>query len=216
VANRKGYAGYDLDYALSGSMHHVRRRVLAGKLGRWLTRDPMVYRDGPNAYAYARSNPQLRVDPSGLRAVPSSVWPTEQGVPCADNGGGCLLEVVWCKDVGWPPIPFNTWPPDCDGAYNEFWYRLQIGAHIGCRDRDQLKPEYVIDSCPDGCRCREIYHYEEIISCRVVSFDFWAGECHIWGPHVGNTTSPLAPVLRDVGRDGLARGVQCKSGLRSA
>jgi hypothetical protein len=40
-------------------------------LGRWLSRDPVRYRGGPNLYGYVASNPVLGRDPSGL-------WPPGQ------------------------------------------------------------------------------------------------------------------------------------------
>ncbi len=71
VANRKGYAGYELDDTLSdvGTVYHVRHRVMHADLGRWLTRDPAGYVDGPALYSYGGSAPLSGTDPFGLQIV---------------------------------------------------------------------------------------------------------------------------------------------------
>jgi len=67
--NRLGYAGYVGEPDLSGTVWHVRNRVLNSDLGRWLARDPMGYRDGLDMNAYARVAPVMNTDPMGLAAV---------------------------------------------------------------------------------------------------------------------------------------------------
>lgn len=62
--NTFGYAGYTWDPACS--RYHVRHRVYAPELARWLTRDPVHYRDGLNLYQYVRSMSQRFRDPMGL------------------------------------------------------------------------------------------------------------------------------------------------------
>ncbi|NNF64227.1 MAG: RHS repeat-associated core domain-containing protein, partial [Acidimicrobiia bacterium] len=68
IANRKAYAGYEFDDALGSAFrfYHVRHRVLNSDLGRWLTRDPAAYADGPNLYSYGLSQPLKGTDPLGL------------------------------------------------------------------------------------------------------------------------------------------------------
>ena len=68
VANRKGYAGYEIDIAIS-KLYHVRYRVLSTELGRWMRRDPSGYVDGLSVVAYARSNPLAGIDPFGRETV---------------------------------------------------------------------------------------------------------------------------------------------------
>ncbi|MEW6743202.1 MAG: RHS repeat-associated core domain-containing protein [Planctomycetota bacterium] len=68
--NRFGYAGYDLDPALAGSIYHVRHRVLHAGLGRWTQRDPLGYVDGVGLYAYVGNAPGTRIDPLGLQESP--------------------------------------------------------------------------------------------------------------------------------------------------
>ncbi len=62
--NTFGYAGYTWDPACS--RYHVRNRVYAPELGRWLTRDPAGYEDSNNLHEYVGSYPLDFTDPSGL------------------------------------------------------------------------------------------------------------------------------------------------------
>ena len=66
LGNRIGYAGYQFDPALAGSVWHVRNRVLVSELGRWTKRDPIGYRDGMGLYEYSRGQSVVKQDPSGL------------------------------------------------------------------------------------------------------------------------------------------------------
>jgi len=70
-ANRKGYAGYEIDPVLTGangreSVYHVRHRVLLSELGRWNRRDPLGYVDGMSLYEYTSGNPSNATDYLGL------------------------------------------------------------------------------------------------------------------------------------------------------
>ncbi|MEW6747136.1 MAG: RHS repeat-associated core domain-containing protein [Planctomycetota bacterium] len=65
--NRFGYAGYDFDAALSGSVYHVRHRWLDSELGRWMTRDPLGYVDGVGLYGYVGGLAIARADSMGLQ-----------------------------------------------------------------------------------------------------------------------------------------------------
>ena len=70
VASRKGYAGYEIDIAIS-KLYHVRHRVLHMELGRWMRRDYLGYVDGPSLYTYCTSQPQATTDPTGaITAIP--------------------------------------------------------------------------------------------------------------------------------------------------
>ena len=44
------------------SLDQVRNRCLHDGLGRWLTRDPFDYPDGPNSYAYVSNNPETYLE----------------------------------------------------------------------------------------------------------------------------------------------------------
>ncbi|MCC7012895.1 MAG: hypothetical protein IT454_10065, partial [Planctomycetes bacterium] len=65
IDNRKGYAGYELDW-YRGRQYHVRRRVHCTPLGRWLNRDPWQHRVNTSLVEYVESSPQAHVDPTGL------------------------------------------------------------------------------------------------------------------------------------------------------
>src|SRR5262249_28246474 len=66
TGNRRGHAAYEHDMNLDDSLAHVRYRVLRLDFGRWLTRDPIGYREGQSLYAYVAGRPVLRTDRSGL------------------------------------------------------------------------------------------------------------------------------------------------------
>ena len=104
VANRKGYAGYEVDMHI-GRKWHIRHRVLTSTLGRWLRRDPLGFSDGYSLLQYGLSNPASRRDGSGLQSLPpidcgESNWvgvdlpaPPESGLVCATGTDG-LLDVA--------------------------------------------------------------------------------------------------------------------------
>ena len=95
VANRKGYAGYELADELAGAKWHVRHRFLDSELGRWTRRDPLGYVDGISVYEYASSMGHMRFDPYGLASTPCA----SEG-PCGGGSGG-----------GSGPIPPKQEPP---------------------------------------------------------------------------------------------------------
>jgi RHS repeat-associated protein len=64
VGNRKDYAGYEWDEAVS--KYHIRHRVFDPALGRWLRRDPLDYLGAMNTYEYVASQPLIAFDPTGL------------------------------------------------------------------------------------------------------------------------------------------------------
>ncbi len=78
-ANRKAYAGYEIDPVLTGangreSIYHVRHRVLLSEIGRWNRRDPLGYVDGMSLYGYLRTNPLTKQDPLGLEEPPNKSY----------------------------------------------------------------------------------------------------------------------------------------------
>jgi len=91
-ANRKAYAGYEIDPVLTGangreSVYHVRHRVLLSELGRWNRRDPLGYVDGMSLYEYVESTPMLGLDPFGL------AWSNWHFVNHFYNGGGTVVNL---------------------------------------------------------------------------------------------------------------------------
>lgn len=99
VANRKGYAGYEMLSGLAGGKWLARNRMLAADLGRWSRRDPIGYVDGPSLYQPMESNPLARQDPSGLDDEPNIPGdpPGKSGmiVQAAKCTGGCKSTRYW-------------------------------------------------------------------------------------------------------------------------
>ena len=64
VPQRYSYTSRELNPA-SGSMYY-RFRQYHPRLGRFLRRDPILYRDGPNTYGFVAARPTYYYDPYGL------------------------------------------------------------------------------------------------------------------------------------------------------
>lgn len=81
-------------------------RVYHAGLGRFLTRDPVSYRDGPNLYQYAKSKPIVMRDPCGLVAWPNDSYPTDlDGNPTPPPTNPALHPRVCCGPLmGWEPL----------------------------------------------------------------------------------------------------------------
>ena len=137
VANRKGYAGYELDDALEGSarLYHVRHRVLHADLGRWTRRDPLGYVDGANLYGYVVSRPTSLIDPKGTDwsppfEIPPRYYkrkPQPPGVPDNDIGAKRRDCCDWAeeemKDLSWleglPACPCSIPLPSGEGELSD-------------------------------------------------------------------------------------------------
>ena len=65
--NRYAYTGREWDDELG--LYHYRARMYDALSGRFLSRDPIGYLDGPSLFAYAGSNPNSRSDPSGYASA---------------------------------------------------------------------------------------------------------------------------------------------------
>jgi RHS repeat-associated protein len=50
-------------------LYYYRARALDPSLGRFISEDPLMFRDGPNLYVYVRNNPLLYIDPSGMGVI---------------------------------------------------------------------------------------------------------------------------------------------------
>ncbi len=108
------YCGYRWDRETE--LYHVRHRYYHPTLGRWATRDPIVYGDGMNLYQYVGSNPTRYVDPAGTwkRVTKNGhVWEAEKrdtlwGLAAKQEYGGngqnwrCLWPTKDTKDHGYP------------------------------------------------------------------------------------------------------------------
>ncbi|MBK8172706.1 MAG: hypothetical protein IPK60_20545 [Sandaracinaceae bacterium] len=91
TGNHKGYAGYEFDWE-RGRQYHVRHRVLDCVLGLWITRDKLVYVDGPNALQYVASGPIAARDPEGLQKCASIPLPSTHRVPTVCKGSGPSID----------------------------------------------------------------------------------------------------------------------------
>ncbi len=97
VSNRIGYAGYPYDPTFNGAgrhLYHVRHRVLDSELGRWGQRDRAGYGDGLSLYAYARSAPTPRLDPSGLCSMGTACGSSVTTGGGAPDAPGTCAEMV--------------------------------------------------------------------------------------------------------------------------
>ncbi|MGF1483185.1 MAG: RHS repeat-associated core domain-containing protein [Opitutales bacterium] len=71
-----GGTGAESDFLYTGHFHHAgsglylaQYRAYDSELGRWLSRDPLGFIDGPNLYAYVGNRPTYSFDPDGRSAV---------------------------------------------------------------------------------------------------------------------------------------------------
>ncbi len=71
VGNRRGYAGYEHDWAID-ALCHVRHRAHLTEHGRWTRRDPLGYVEGMSLYAYVANRAVVRTDGMGLLGSPMS------------------------------------------------------------------------------------------------------------------------------------------------
>ena len=77
--------GVESDFVYTGHFYHktselhlAQYRAYNSELGRWLSRDPAGFIDGPNLYAYVSNDPISRIDPLGLW----NLWnPLTYGLP---------------------------------------------------------------------------------------------------------------------------------------
>jgi RHS repeat-associated protein len=100
VESRVGYAGYRYDRRLGSTGRHwypARHRWYMAEVGRWMTRDPWGFVDGPSLYGYVRNMAMVGVDPTGLFCIgpcsvpmptpfpsgPMSPWDTCSGGMCS-------------------------------------------------------------------------------------------------------------------------------------
>ena len=64
-----GEIGY---YQDNSQRNYVRARYYSSNQGRWSSRDPIGFEGGDwNLYRYVKSNPVVRLDPSGLKLHPA-------------------------------------------------------------------------------------------------------------------------------------------------
>ena len=101
VGNRKGYAGYEIDIAVS-KLHDVRYRAVNTELGRWQSRELSLpstcdIHGSCNHYGYSTDSPVDGVDPLGLTVIPIFVpYP----LPNPFLGYCCYACTAWVPPPG--------------------------------------------------------------------------------------------------------------------
>jgi hypothetical protein len=80
--------------------------------GRWLTRDPVEEKGGPNLQVFCRNSPSTSIDMLGLRCT--MLDPRTQPPRARDPGSGnCILPHMECDGKGGIRINFGTCPIKC-------------------------------------------------------------------------------------------------------
>ena len=142
VANRKGYAGYELASELAGSKCHIRHRVYDAELGRWVSRDKDEYVDGANLYECVGNQPLLSADPFGLTMSCHDQYPKFE-------------DCIRCCDQRIPGVP-----GECqalyDAAFDLCWY-----GHGPGNSRQYCKALALRDPAYQACMKRRDQHYRE-------------------------------------------------------
>ena len=76
-----GVTGVESDFLFTGHFHHAESdlfltwfRAYDPELGRWLSRDPVGFADGPNVYLYVRNGVLNQIDPFGLQGIPGGLF----------------------------------------------------------------------------------------------------------------------------------------------
>ena len=161
-ANAYTYTGRQLD--TETGLFYYRARFYATHLGRFISRDPVGYGDGPNFLRYARNCPTTVLDPNGTETVASCSlevprfgssppWSVNLPIPTDFPNAACYSAVVsfgrcrllWI--VGRIPIV----PNGCDSIVDNQTLQTSLNfslamIHVDCS---------LNKSCPAGKTCRE-------------------------------------------------------------
>jgi len=142
------YGAYRWDS--ESGLYHVRRRYLHPRLGVWLSRDPVEYKDGLNLYTYVQNTPVKFIDSTGLNDKTNpckqcGYVPTDPNVPPI-NAYKCGKDNTWkdCLDCCSAANP-EPYPGAC-GPYEKI-----ANCHAKC-DQD-----YCACDCSKGWFCRTRY-----------------------------------------------------------
>lgn len=101
-----GFAGGVMDR--DTGLVHFGARDYDPTTGTWLTRDPLLFEDGLNAYAYARNDPVNRVDMNGLWSFSVSGYAGIGGGISVAYQAGVGLSVGYELGIGTPTASFST------------------------------------------------------------------------------------------------------------
>ena len=96
VDNPYGFTGRRLDtFDNSGlKLQYNRNRYYSSEMGRWLTKDPLGYKDGMNMYAYVHNNPMMNTDAYGLL----SITPGGGGAGSGSSSESCGFS-IYCSEI---------------------------------------------------------------------------------------------------------------------
>jgi RHS repeat-associated protein len=95
------YAGYRRD--AESALYHVRHRYYHPTLGRWLSRDPLGYREGLALYQYTNGCPLSGSDPQGLYFECNGLYIGE----CPSSGGNWERQPRTPPPPSPPPLPWS-------------------------------------------------------------------------------------------------------------
>lgn len=155
IGNRRGYAGYELE-PLAGTLYNLRYRNYSAERASFLERDPLLYHDGPNLYAYGRGLPGTAVDPMGLAACFGCASPTEPppAAPGSPGGEPQTPPVPIDPDITptpvqpAPPPYIEPWNPECDD-------KLKEECKKACDSSKAHATAWCIDGQPVICVCEK-------------------------------------------------------------
>lgn len=117
IGNTHLYTGRERDPETGLQLN--RSRFYARHLGRWVTRDPIVYAGGPNLYEYVLSRSPSSIDPFGLVLITcycgSGDWFDLDVIPitteCTKWASICCEQACAARDLGGPWPRWNIGPP---------------------------------------------------------------------------------------------------------
>jgi RHS repeat-associated protein len=107
-------------------------RYYDSEVGRWTTRDPLEFEDGPNLYAYLHHNPLNKIDAFGL--LGEAYRESQQA---AMNASNYPLTNIETKNESFVPCEFNqekkSWYEYIFGSYTSCMYDLGNAEPKNCR-----------------------------------------------------------------------------------
>lgn len=86
---------------------HFGAREYDPEVGRWLTKDPSLFRGGMNLYAYSRQDPVNYIDSDG-RAPRGATCP--HGLDCEYNSHAAVQSKLGAYRQEWGPVSSFAWP----------------------------------------------------------------------------------------------------------
>ncbi len=146
-------------YDGSSGLYYFRNRDYSPALGRWMEEDPVGYASGDsNLYAYVRSRPTTRVDPTGTIDEPELLPPPAEEVPIPKPGKGCSGICFEFNQTKVKSCEFTKFEisQDCPPAVIAF-----LSSAEPCKIIEgQFTKPVKIDSCSKGCSCQNKKSYD--------------------------------------------------------